>query len=110
MTKYNPNQLSDIDAVEIVNLKGIYADCVSKYMKESLNAPHVRLIGNLAQQIANLWRELPESGQMRCHNPPFGLRFYNTNRLLLQGSICWECNNIYGDLSGKEFFYEFDAE
>lgn len=110
MMNYNSNQLSDIDAVEVVNLRGIYADRVNEYMKESIDAPHVRVVGDLAQQIATLWRELLPGGQMRCHNPQFGLRFYSNDKLLLQGSICWECNNIFGDISGKEFLYEFDAE
>jgi len=27
-----------------------------------------------------------------------------------QASICWECNNIFGDEEGKHVHYEFDAE
>ena len=42
---------------------------------------------------------------MRCHNPPFGLRFYTEDGLQRQCSICWRCNNIHGD-----FGYEFDAD
>ena len=37
--EYNPSQLSDIDVVEVVNLKHIDADRVSDYMKESVDAP-----------------------------------------------------------------------
>jgi hypothetical protein len=30
-------------------------------------------------------------------------------QLVCQGSICWECFNIYGDAGGVRFAYEFEA-
>ena len=106
---YSPKSLPKIDEVEIVSLKNIDADRASEYMKEAYDAPFVKIDDELAQQISELWRKLPTDGQMRCHIPPFGLRFFQHGNLILQGSICWECNNIYGDEKGVSFSYEFNA-
>ncbi|MEG4397291.1 hypothetical protein [Microcoleus sp. BROC3] len=110
MDYYAPSQLPDIDAVELVDLKGLQPNLVSGYMEAAKNAPFVRVKGDTAQQIAHLWRHLPPDGQMRCHYPPFGLRFYADNKLLVQGSVCWECNNIHAEENGKNLVYEFDAQ
>ncbi|HLO86169.1 MAG TPA: hypothetical protein VK203_14330 [Nostocaceae cyanobacterium] len=79
-------------------------------MRIAKNAPFVRVKGETAQQIARLWRQLPPDEQMRCHIPPFGLRFYIGNKLLVQGSVCWQCNNIYVEENGEDLVYEFDAQ
>jgi hypothetical protein len=110
MNYYAPSQLPDIDAVELVDFKGLRPNLVSGYMGAAKNAPFVRLKGETAQQIAHLWRHLPPDEQMRCHNPPFGLRFYVDNKLLVQGSVCWECNNIHAEENGENLVYEFDAQ
>jgi hypothetical protein len=107
---FNAKQLSEIDVVEIVNLRGINPDRVSEYMKFSANAPHVKVENDSAQQLASLWRQLPSGIQARCHIPPYGLRFYFNNELQLQASICWECDNIFGDVKGENFSFAFDAQ
>jgi hypothetical protein len=66
--------------------------------------------GPTALRIAQLWRELPPGETARCHSPPFGLRFILEGQVICEGSICWECNNIYGNFEGEVFFYQFDAE
>lgn len=108
--EYIPSQLAEIDAVEIVDLSGVESDRVEQFMQESLSARSVKVTSESAQQIANLWRNLPSSEQMRCHNPPFGLRFFKANQLLVEGSICWECNNIFVNEEGASKTFEFDAE
>lgn len=90
---YAPSQLPEVDAVELVDLKGLQPNGVS-YMRIAKNAPFVRVKGETAQQIAHLWRQLPPDEQARCHLPPFGLRFYAGNKLLVQGSICWHQNSL----------------
>jgi hypothetical protein len=110
MNYYAPSQLPNIDAVELVDLKGLQPNLVSEYMRIAKNAPFVRVEGETAQRIAHLWRQLPPEGQMRCHIPPFGLRFYVENKLLVQGSVCWQCNNIYAEENGENLLYEFDAQ
>lgn len=104
---YEPSQLPEVDAVELVDLKGLQLNRVSEYMRI---APFVRVKGETAQQIARLWRQLPPDEQMRCHIPPFGLPFYEGNKLLVQGSVCWQCNNISVEENGEDLVYEFDAQ
>jgi hypothetical protein len=108
MDYYAPSQLPDIDAVELVDLRTLHLGSVG--MSKVKNAPFVQVKGETAQQIAHLWRHLPPDEQMRCHNPPFGLRFYMDNKLLVQGSVCWNCNNINVEENGKNLLYEFDAQ
>lgn len=99
---YTPSQLPDIDAVELLDL--------SEYMRITKDTPFVHVKGETAQQIAHLWRQLPPSKEKRCHAPPFGLRFYVGNKLLVQGSVCWECDNIFVEENGKELRYGFNAQ
>lgn len=105
----NPTQLSEIDAVDVVRLAGVKPDHVGNYMQEAVKAPYVRVTDELAQQIADLWRQLPAGAPRRCHTPPFGLRFYRRRILQLQASICWQCNNIFGDANGDRVSFNFDA-
>lgn len=107
---FSPTQLPEIDSVDVVSLRDTDADQISGYMKEAVTAEYFQVVDDLAQQIADLWRQLPPGEQDRCHYPPFGLRFYNNGKLQLQASLCWECNNIFGDLNGNTIWYEFDAQ
>ena len=93
---FTPASLPEIDAVEIVDLEGRSKPCR-------------KIEGKLAQQIAELWRQLPPDRQMRCHIPAYRLRFYQQGNLIIEGSICWECNNIYASQGEDTFLYEFDA-
>ncbi len=96
-----PEQLFEISTADILilhergDLEGI---------KVLDDAPYKCIEGGAAQEIAMLFRQLPTGMPARCHEPPFGLRFYAEGGLQRQCSICWECNNIYGD-----FRYDFDA-
>lgn len=105
---YEPSLLPDVDAVEVVDLRDIQLHSVKEYMRAK-DTPHVRVKGETAQQIAHLWRQLPPDEQMRCHIPPFGLRFYVGNKLLVQGSVCWDCNNIWVEENGEDLVYTFDG-
>jgi hypothetical protein len=66
--------------------------------------------GEAAQTIAQLWRQLPPGEQARCHIPPFALRFIADGVVICQGSVCWKCNNILGEVDGKRFWYAFDSD
>ena len=109
MEDYAPASLPPITSVEIVALKSIIAIRVSQYMQSACNAPSVSIGGDDAQRIADLWRSLPPGEQARCHIPPYGLRFRDKERVVCEASICWECDNIYGEANGRQFSYEFDA-
>jgi hypothetical protein len=78
-------------------------------MAAAKEARRVRLVGAEAEQIAEMWRALPEAEQMRCHVPPFGLRFFSRDELVCEASICWRCNNIFGQAGADEVFFEFDG-
>jgi hypothetical protein len=106
---YSPADLPPISRVEVVDLRAVDPPRVSDFMKAAAGAPKVTVQGPTAHQIAQLWRGLPPGDQMRCHIPPFGIRFFMEEHLVCQGSICWECNNVYGDAGGIRFAYEFDA-
>ena len=107
---YDPSQLPNIDAVEVVELKGILPNRVSEYMREAINAPTIRIDGEAAQHIAHLWRQLPPGEQMRCHMPHFGLRFYAGGNLLLQASLCWDCNNIFINQGELDLYFNFNGQ
>jgi hypothetical protein len=107
---YAPSQLPDIDVVELVDFRGLPPTIVDGSGVIPKNVPYVRIKKETAQKIAYLWRQLPPGEQMRCHYPPFGLRFYMGNKLLVQGSVCWECNNIFAQENGKKMIYEFYAQ
>lgn len=38
------------------------------------------------------------------------MRFINDNQVICQASVCWKCHNIFGDVAGEHFCYEFDAD
>lgn len=78
-------------------------------MAAAKEARGVRLVGADAERVAEMWRALPEAGQMRCHIPPFGLRFFASGELACEASICWQCNNIFGQAGADEVFFEFDG-
>lgn len=106
--RYEPSQLGDIDEIQIVDLRGKDAKRVSEYMRLPALVT-VAVTGERATQISELWRALPAGEQMRCHIPPFGLRFILNRAPVLEVSICWECNNVYGYEGDQPIHFEFDA-
>jgi hypothetical protein len=110
LSDYLPASLPLISTIEVVVLRGLNPSRVSEYMQAAATCPFITVSGAAADRIAELWRCLPQGNQARCHTPPFGLRFYSGEQVICQASVCWECNNIFGDFSGKPLHYEFDAE
>ncbi len=108
MGTYSPASLPPITSVDVVALQGVTA-VVDDYMQNSGDAPSVTLYGDDAQRVADLWRSLPPGEQARCHIPPYGLRFRCGERVICQASICWECDNIFGDAEGRHVHYEFES-
>ena len=109
LATFTPSSLPPIDAVDVVELTTVDAKRVDAYMNAATGAPSVRVSGVEAERIAAIWRQLPAGEQSRCHGPPFGLRFYSDGRLILQVSICWKCNNIFGDAGENRVSFEFDG-
>jgi hypothetical protein len=102
--------LPEIDAVEIVDLEDVEPLRPSGSMSAAAAAPFVRVTGDAAKTIAALWRSLPPGAQARCHIPPFGLRFFVGEKLVAEASLCWECNNVYGETWEGSFAFEFDGK
>ena len=62
------------------------------------------------EEIVGLWRKLPEAEQARCHVPVYGLQFYVGQALLLEASLCWQCNNIHLRTGIKRRYSTFDRD
>jgi hypothetical protein len=107
MEDYLPSSLPAVSVVQVVVLRGCHLDEIGE---ELAAASGVSLMGGDAQRVSALWRLLPVGDQARCHDPLFGLRFLDGGVVLCQASICWKCNNIYGEANGEEFAYAFDAQ
>jgi len=108
--KYHPSTLGRIDAVDVVAFDPrARVGGVSEFIRSSGVLGEVRLTDVDAERIAALWRKLPSGEQARCHNPPFGLRFWLFGEKLLEASICWECDNVYGYAGDEMLHFEFDA-
>lgn len=109
MGDYSPASLPPITSIEVVVLEGVNSNRVDEYMSNAVEAHSITLQGADAQRIAELWRSLPPGEQARCHLPPFGLRFRSEERVVCEASICWECDNIFGNAEGLRIHYQFDA-
>ncbi len=110
MDEYSPTSLPRIAGVDVVVLD---ASAPVSSANDYIRAGAIRsidLTGETAQLIASLWRQLPPDQQARCHIPPYGLRFYSDGGVILEASIYWQCNNIYGKIGGMDFSYQFDAK
>jgi hypothetical protein len=107
---YSPASLPPVTSVDVVVIdSGAAVSRVDDFIRVAA-IRSVSLAGEAAQAIASLWRQLPPAQQARCHIPPYGLRFRVGSGLVCEASICWQCNNIYGQASGEALLYQFDAE
>ncbi len=98
-----PAQLPAVSTIELLVFNE--SDSLGFLDPKSLSQASGKLIeGQVVQDIANLFRQLPPGEPARCHIPPFGLRFHSPEGLRRECSICWMCNNIHGD-----FQYNFDG-
>ena len=111
MKNFVAADLPDVDCVEIIRLGRVQVDgrSIPQTLENADDALSVKVEGSVAQDIADLWRQLPFAGQMRCHIPPFALRFFQNNQMVLHASICWMCNNIWVIQDNKHYTIEFDA-
>ncbi len=104
-----PANLSQIDAVEIVLVRDLKPDSVDRYLEGADQAPCIKTAPDDAMSIVDIFRQLPSGEQARCHVPTFGLRFLAGEKAICRVSICWRCNNIYGDQEGSPIHFGFDA-
>ena len=116
---YDPALLPAVEKVVILNLGGNLKGAMSKYV--SLGQFSIRPASSFpiyatvvvenseASALSDLWRELPQGEQMRCHIPPYGLRFYKGGQMIVEASICWQCNNIWARSDDVDSVYTFDS-
>ena len=110
MQKYSPATLPDVDAVELVDLRNIEADIVSQYMLYAADVAGTPCDSESVNTIVSAWRLLPSGESERCHVPPIGFRFFVAGAIVLEASVCWRCNNLYGIENGADVYCTFDAE
>ena len=109
--RYDPSTLGRIDAVDVVALDAsARVGSVSEFIRSSGALGEIRLTDEDAERIAALWRALPSGKQARCHSPPYGLRFWLAGRKLLEASICWECDNVFGYAGDDTLHFAFEFE
>ena len=106
---YAPSTLGPVDEVRIVDLRAVEAPRVSLYMRAH-DTPAWTAQGDEAQAIATLFRRLPYDEQMRCHIPPFGLRFLRSGETVLEVSMCWKCNNAFGYAGDAEVHFSVSGD
>jgi hypothetical protein len=112
MLEFAPASLPEIDDVDIVDLRGLSPSRVDEYMAlaRTSHAFAWRVPHNVGQEIATWFRRLRIGEQARCHIPSYGVRFFADSQLVLEASLCWECNNAFGSIGTSELSFSFDAE
>ena len=93
---YHPSSLPEIDEIELLSLSGITFIGDRTAYADYTNDTRQIVTGNEAREIAQLWRSIPEGDMMRCHVPPFLVKFKVKGIVLLAVTICWGCNNFFG--------------
>ena len=104
-TSINPS----FDAIEVVDLSDFDAPRPSSTMEEAAGRSGVPLSKAEVARAAALLESLPHAETMRCHIPPYGLRFLRGGHPVGAVSICWECNNIFGTFPNGEADRSFDG-
>lgn len=113
---YDPTQLPEIDQVEVLTLGFEFGEesTLSRLSTGWDGFPiHLATIvvdPRVVTAIADLWRTLPTDEQARCHIPAYGVRFFADNIMILQASICWECNNIWMLIGEERTSYHFNGQ
>lgn len=106
---YVPAELPEIDAVDVVDLRGVGpAEAVAR-LRSVAGEASPRLRGTAATEVAALWRGLPPGEMMRCHIPGFGLRFWRGEEMVVLASLCWKCNNARGLVGEQPIAFVFDG-
>lgn len=110
MAKFTPASTPNVTAIDVVDLRAVNPNRVDQYMTAAADVPTFHCNDQTSQLVASLWRKLPPGESVRCHTPPIGLRFYDGDRMIVEASICWQCENIFGFANGEPFDYLFDPK
>jgi hypothetical protein len=109
---HDPSTLGSVDRIDVVAIsRDARVGSVNGFLQSDAVTSEVSLVDREdVERVAALWRSLPAGEQARCHTPPFGLRFWLADRKVLQASICWDCNNVYGYVGTLPIYFPFDAK
>jgi hypothetical protein len=110
MKRLNPASLPRCDAIDVLPITSSSASSVTRELDDWQSSHCIRVDETTRAKIDELFRSLPFAESMRCHNPPVGLRFYKGEVLRFAFSICWACNNAFGELHGRPVAIRFDGK
>ena len=70
------------------------------------------LTGQEAKEFRNKWRAMTfwYGFSALCHEPAYGLRFFNGQELLLETTFCWKCSNFQVPTPLGYGFMGFDSD
>jgi hypothetical protein len=107
---YRPSSLPPVHEVIVVSLVDEREpEPTATFFDAVRVARTVRVLdATTAQRAAFLWRRLRPAEQYRCHTPPYGFRFLIDDRLVVEASLCWECNNAFGRDAHGDVHFTFD--
>jgi hypothetical protein len=84
-------RLPSVDKVELMRVGSISEGGDIRSIAETKS-----IEGRQARLIASVWRS--QMWNLRftaeCHEPPYAIKFYSGDRLVLYASICWACHDI----------------
>jgi len=113
---YHPHELPAVDEIHVLVVSALPSAALSLPILATgfdgfaIHSETKVVDEEAVNLVATAWRQLPFEEQSRCHVPHYGIRFLQRGALLLEGSICWRCNNIFIRLPEGRTFYGFDAE
>jgi hypothetical protein len=81
--------LPQVDKVELFQLEKKGDLWTGKYTAQKT------LIGPATELVAQLWRNQSFADDSPiCHNPGYEIKFYRQNKLLVDATLCWDCDNL----------------
>jgi hypothetical protein len=69
------------------------------------------ITGREAQSLADSWRaqKFGAEYQALCHEPVYGLRFYQSSQLIYETTLCFSCRNFYVPVNEGVHWWGFDS-
>lgn len=71
-----------------------------------------RVEGRDAQKILRVWRKQRFRGYSpaTCHQPPYALKFYSKDKVVLFATLCWACRNVTFIVPKSRHWVEFEHD
>lgn len=110
MREHDPSSLRDVDGIEVVDVSDADPDRVTEYVAVAERRPAVRLGRIETEEVVQLWRRLPPAESVRCHVPPYVVRFFRGTAPIAKFSMCWKCDNAFGFEGSAVSRFYFDGK